>query len=234
MFQGKYDASRAEAKKLYDGARNDGEKRGAMFAVTTTYVEEGKFDLALAELDKQYALGKGIGDAAAMAGDATFMGNVLLESGKPAEALKKFEQAVQVTKRPSSRPKSRRTPSCSTATTRPGWRSPPRTSRPRSVKADAFLQESQAQEEPVPDPAGSRGGGDDRAGGEELRRRRWPTSSRRTSRIPYNLYRDGLAYEGKGDEAKAKEMFKKRGGLQPAPHAQLGVREGEEPKVGEA
>jgi predicted negative regulator of RcsB-dependent stress response len=68
-----------------------------MFQTTVTYVEEGRFDLAMAELDRQYALGKGIGDAAAMAGDATFMGNVLLESGKPAEALKKFEQAVQVT-----------------------------------------------------------------------------------------------------------------------------------------
>ena len=63
MFQGKYDASRAEAGKLYAGARNDGEKRAAMFQNTVTYVEEGKFDLALAELDKQYALGAGDDDA---------------------------------------------------------------------------------------------------------------------------------------------------------------------------
>ena len=26
---------------------------------------------------------------------------------------------------------------------------------------------------------------------------------------PYNLYRQGLAYSGKGDQAKAKEMFRK-------------------------
>ena len=95
-FQGKYDASRAEAKKLYDRARNDGDKRAAMFATTITYIDEGKTDLALAELEKQYTLGKGTNDAGAMAGDATFMGNVLLATGKPAEAMKRFEQALQV------------------------------------------------------------------------------------------------------------------------------------------
>ena len=96
MFQGKYDASRAEAQKLYEKARNDGDKRAAMFATTITYLDEGKTDLALTELDKQYTLGKGTNDAAAMAGDATSMGNILLATGKPAEALKRFDQAVQV------------------------------------------------------------------------------------------------------------------------------------------
>ena len=54
MFQSKYDESRAEAMKLHTNARNDGEKRAALFAVTVTYADEGKYDKALAELDKQY------------------------------------------------------------------------------------------------------------------------------------------------------------------------------------
>ncbi len=182
-LQGKYDASRAEAKKLYDGARNDGEKRGAMFAVTTTYAEEGKFDLALAELDKQYALGKGIGDAAAMAGDATFMGNVLLESGKPAEALKKFEQAVRgdggVAALRRGQGECQADPPLQRG---PGGYRRPRTSQPQSAKATPSSGRAR------PGRTASRSGWVTRwPGGSRWRRRtttaRWPISSRRTSRI---------------------------------------------------
>ena len=44
---------------------------------------------------------------------------------------------------------------------------------------------------------------------------------------PYNLYRMGLAYEGKGDERQGEGDVPERGGVQPAPDAQLGVRAGE-------
>jgi len=207
MFQGKYDASRAEAKKLYDVARNDGEKRGAMFATTVTYVEEGKFDLALAELDKQYALGEGIGDAAAMAGDATFMGNVLLESGKPAAALKKFQQAVQVTEASqlSAEVKENaklihRYNAARVAVTTKDLATAKR-------EGDAFLRESQARKNSFQVRLGH-----EVAGMIALEEKNYDGAlahlEQANKQDPYNLYRMGLAYEGKGDRAKAKEMFR--------------------------
>jgi len=206
MFQGKYDASRAEAKKLYDGARNDGEKRAAMFGVTTTYVEEGKYDLALAELDKQYALGEGIGDAAAMAGDATFMGNVLLEAGKPAEALKRFEQAVQVVE--ASQLSSEIKGNAKLIHRYNAARVAVATKDLATAKreGDAFLRESQARKNRFQIRLGH-----EVAGTIALEEKNYAGAlahlEQANQQDPYNLYRMGLAYEGKGDRAKAKEMF---------------------------
>jgi tetratricopeptide (TPR) repeat protein len=95
-YQGKYDAARAEAGKLQRAARNDADRRNALFATAIAYAEEGKFDQALAELKKQYAVAEKINDAANMAGDAVAMGDVLLEAGKPEEARKQYEHALRL------------------------------------------------------------------------------------------------------------------------------------------
>ncbi len=208
MFQRKYDASRAEAKKLYDSARNDGEKRGAMFAATVTYIEEGKVDLALAELKQQYALGEGIGDAAAMAGDATFMGNVLLESGKPKEALKKFEQAVEVTQASelSAEVKENAKLIHRYNTARVAIATKDLATAKR--EGDAFLKESEARKNRFQIRLGH-----EVAGMIALAEKSYDGAlahlEQANQQDPYNLYRMGLAYEGKGDKGKAKEMFRR-------------------------
>ncbi|MDQ3224724.1 MAG: hypothetical protein M3Q75_14825 [Gemmatimonadota bacterium] len=99
MFQGKHDAARAEAWKAYEAARNDGDRRGALFATALTYADEGKFEQAVAELKKEYAVAEKINDAAAMSADATAMGDVLLEAGKPEEALKQYSHALELQER---------------------------------------------------------------------------------------------------------------------------------------
>jgi tetratricopeptide (TPR) repeat protein len=96
MYQGKHDAARTEAGKLYRSARNDADRRNALFTRAVTYADEGKFDQALAELRKQYAVAERISDAANMAGDAVAMGDVLLQAGKPEEARKQYEKALEL------------------------------------------------------------------------------------------------------------------------------------------
>ncbi len=93
-YQGKYDEALAEAQKGYDNARNDGELRGALFTKTVVYVDEGKLDLALGEMEKQYAIAEKTNDAGSMAGDLTAMGNIYLEMGKYDEALARFEKGT--------------------------------------------------------------------------------------------------------------------------------------------
>ncbi|MBA3318254.1 MAG: tetratricopeptide repeat protein [Gemmatimonadales bacterium] len=208
MFQDKYEASRAEAKKLYDGARNDGEKRAAIFGMTVTYVEEGKLDLALAELEKQYALGERIGDAAAMAGDATFMGNVLLEAGKPAEARKRFEQAVRLIEGSDLAPEVKENAKLIHRynTARVAVATGDLATARR--EGDAFMQESQAKKNRFQIRLGH-----EVAGTIALKEKSYDAAlahlAQANQQDPYVLYRTGLAYEGKGDRAKAKEVFRK-------------------------
>jgi tetratricopeptide (TPR) repeat protein len=96
MLQGKHAQAIAEAQKLYDAARDDGDRRGALLSQTVIYVDQGKTDLALRQMEKQYALGAKIGDPAAMSGDAVSIGDILLESGKAKEAAKHYQQALDL------------------------------------------------------------------------------------------------------------------------------------------
>jgi tetratricopeptide (TPR) repeat protein len=96
MFQGKHDQAIAEAQKLYDAARDDADRRTALFSQTVTYVDAGKTPMALQKMERQYALGAKIADTAAMAGDAVAAGDILLDAGKPDEARKRYAQALDL------------------------------------------------------------------------------------------------------------------------------------------
>ena len=96
-YEGKASEAQAELQKMTDKARTDGERRTALFGQTVVDVDNGKFDQALAEVEKQYALGEKVSDAAAMTGDLQLKGNILLEMGKADDAKKAYEQALKTT-----------------------------------------------------------------------------------------------------------------------------------------
>src|SRR5262245_30478039 len=96
LYMGKPTEAAAELDAMTKKARTDGERRTALFASTVANVDGGKTAKALAEVDKQYALGDKTKDAAAMAGDLVLRGNILLELGKPAEADKQFQLASKM------------------------------------------------------------------------------------------------------------------------------------------
>ena len=97
MYQGKPDEAAAELQKITDKARSDAERRTAMFAQTVVDVDSGKMDAALAEVDKQYALGEKTNDVAGMIGDLQLKGNILLEMGKADEAKAAYERLLKMT-----------------------------------------------------------------------------------------------------------------------------------------
>jgi tetratricopeptide (TPR) repeat protein len=96
MYMGKPAEAAAELENITKKARNDGERRNALFAMTVLHVDSGKMARALAEVDKQYVLGEKTKDVPSMAGDLQLKGNILLEMGKTAEARAAFERALKM------------------------------------------------------------------------------------------------------------------------------------------
>ncbi len=99
MFQGKHDQAAAQAQKLYDAARDDGDRRNAMLSRAMTYVDGGNTARALGEMGKLSALDARIGDSAAMSTDAAQMGDILLDNGRPDEAMKRYQQSLTLVER---------------------------------------------------------------------------------------------------------------------------------------
>lgn len=207
-YQGKHDAARAEAGKLTRVARNDADRRNAFFAAAIAYADEGKFDQALAELKKQYAVAEKINDAAAMSGDAVAMGDVLLESGKPEEARQQYEKALQLQLD---------------------------SDLSQEVKDDAKLvhhynlgrvavhskdfagarkhSETFMQGATAKNNSAEIRQGHELAGTIALKEKQFDQAiahlSKANQQDPYVLYRMGKAYKGKGEQAKADELFRR-------------------------
>jgi tetratricopeptide (TPR) repeat protein len=96
MYEGKYDDALAETQKAYDAARNEGEQRTALFTKTVIYLDHGKFDLGLQEMENQYAISEKSTDVASMANDLIVMGSILLEMGKYDDARGRFDKAANI------------------------------------------------------------------------------------------------------------------------------------------
>ena len=95
MMLGRGDAARGTLHKLRDAvARTDGERRQACFWIAESFVHEGRFPEALAAVAEEEAIAKKADDQGSRAQDQNFMGNLLLQAGKTAEAAKKFAQSV--------------------------------------------------------------------------------------------------------------------------------------------
>lgn len=101
MLQGKHDEGAAEAQKLYDAARDDGDRRFALFARAVIYVDGGRTKAALAEAQREYDLDASRGDSANMAGDAVLIGNIQLNAGNTKAAAEQFKHSIEIIRKSS-------------------------------------------------------------------------------------------------------------------------------------
>lgn len=99
ILMGKTDEARKSFARLAGVARNDGEKRTAGFWTAVSYVYDGATDKALAEMQKNARIAEAAKDFGTLAGDHNFMANILLEAGRPGEALARFQAQVEATEK---------------------------------------------------------------------------------------------------------------------------------------
>jgi len=207
-FKGNHQDARRQLQKLYDIARNDGERRAAHFAITVSYVDEGDMNKALEEQNKQYALAEKINDASAMAGDLVIMGNILLETGRFDEALAKYNRAVKLVD------ESDLSEEVKDNTRRGFLFNAARVALRKKdfATADANYEEYRKQVEAINNPFQIRLS-HELAGMIALEKKEYDKALQElqqgNQQNPYNLYRIALAYKDKGDHENAKEFCMK-------------------------
>ena len=94
MYQGRHTDAFREMEQALAVARNDGERRGAYFAMAVIAMDQGNTEQALEHIRKQYAVAEAITDVAAMAGDLVLEGNVLINARKGKEARDRYDRAL--------------------------------------------------------------------------------------------------------------------------------------------
>ena len=95
-YSGKPQEAAAELQAMADAARNDGELRTAYFGMAVLASDSGKYDQALAAMDKEYAVAEKKGDQASMAADLQAKGNIMMQMGKYDEAAKTFDRSLKL------------------------------------------------------------------------------------------------------------------------------------------
>jgi tetratricopeptide (TPR) repeat protein len=94
MFSGRGEDARKALARLTRVARNDGERRQALAWTAESFIHEGAWDKALAEIDKMIALSEQEHDLGQKANDLNFKANTLLEADRPDDAAAAFKAQV--------------------------------------------------------------------------------------------------------------------------------------------
>jgi tetratricopeptide (TPR) repeat protein len=97
MYLGQPDEATAELQKITDSARSDGDRRTALFGMVVVDVDSGRMEQALKDIDREYAIAEKLNDVAAMTGDLQTKGAILLEMEKYAEAGEQFDRLLKMT-----------------------------------------------------------------------------------------------------------------------------------------
>jgi tetratricopeptide (TPR) repeat protein len=191
--------------ELYQRARDDGDRRTALFTKGVILVDAGRTDAALKEIEKELALDTRLADTANMSGDVQLIGDIQLDAGRIDKAEKSYRRALELVEK---------------------------SSLADDLKADTRLADHYNQGRVAlarGDLAAARSAAEKYQSGADGRRSpfRIRQAHELTGRIalaekkfddaiahlgqanqqdPFVVYSTALAYKGKGDAAKAKEL----------------------------
>jgi tetratricopeptide (TPR) repeat protein len=216
IYLGKPDEAAAELQKMIGKARSDGERRTALFGMAVADVDSGKLDKALEDMDREYAVGEKINDIASMTGDLQTKGTILLEMGKFDEAKDLFERVFKLTQDSTLSQEIKDNAKLfhhfNLSTVALGKKD----SATAKTEAEEFRKGAEASKNPAQIRQAHQ-----LAGMIALAEKDYDkaiTEFEQTGQQnPQNFYRLCQAYQGKGDNAKAKEFCTKAAGFNSLP-----------------
>ena len=94
-FLGEHEKARSRAQTMLELAGDNGQRRGAYFAMIVSYVDEGKYDMALSTLDEMFRLAQMDNDFQSMANDMITRGTLLMEMGEYDKAAENFAKSME-------------------------------------------------------------------------------------------------------------------------------------------
>ncbi len=205
MLQGRHDEALAAMDELYRRARDDGERRTALFVKGVILTDAGKTDAAVKEIQKEFAIAERAGDSANMSADVQLIGDILLDAGRTAQAARRYRQALELVEKSSLSDE-----------VKEDIRLADRYNRARLALAERDLATAKKEAAAYAEGAEQRRNdarirqAHDLAGTIALKEKKYDEAlahlAQANQQNPQVIYRMALAYKGKGDAAKAKEF----------------------------
>ena len=90
------ESARATLAEFSSKARNNAEKRNALFRTATTYLYEENTDAAVAECEKMFAIAEADENTLGMAGDLEYMGDIMLDADDGSGAQEYYDRALSL------------------------------------------------------------------------------------------------------------------------------------------
>ncbi|MGE0639309.1 MAG: tetratricopeptide repeat protein [Thermoanaerobaculia bacterium] len=205
-LEGKGAEARAELDRMLAHAADDGQRRAGLFGKTVSWVFEGNYEAAQAEMRKQLAIAEKAQDVFGMAGDHNAMGNIALGAGDPAAAEAHYNKSLALMEGSSAVAEANKANARRFAHFNLAKAALARGDLARAKKESAALTEAVATSG---NPFQKRLA-HEIAGRIALAEKRWEAAIAELGKAnqldPYVRWRLAQAWAGKGDPARAKEL----------------------------
>jgi tetratricopeptide (TPR) repeat protein len=216
MYTGKPDAAAAELQSMAEQSRNDGELRTALFGLCVVAADSGNMDESLKQIDKEYAVAEKKSDVASMSADLQAKGQIILETQKYDAAAKVFDRSQQLIEGSSLsqeiKDNAKLVHHFNLAAVSIGKKD----FGAAKMHADEFQKGAEASKNPAQVKQSH-----ELEGRLALAQKQYDKAiaelDQANQQDPRNLYRLGQAYEGKGNAAKAHELYNQAAGFNSLP-----------------
>jgi tetratricopeptide (TPR) repeat protein len=206
MYLGKPAEAEAELQSMAGHARNDGELRTAYFGMAVLASDSGQFDKAQQVMDKEYGVAEKKNDVSSMAADLQAKGNIALAAQQYAAARQHFDRSFELIQASGLSQEVKNNAARLHHFNLAAIATEKRDFTTAKSEAEEFRKAAEASNNQIQLKLVH-----ELAGRTALAQKDYDQAiaelQQANDQDPRNLYRLGLAYQAKGDAAKAHEYF---------------------------